>query len=311
MAGNSFKVFLNQNLVSKSEANVNLNTVAFKYAAMVFEGIRAYWNEEEAQLFVFRLSDHARRLEESTRAMRMDTKLTHADFSRAVLQLLDANAVRENVHVRQMVYVDGEGEMSARGPISHAVVVTPKGGWFPNQEAGIHACISSWQRITDYSMPPRIKCAANYQNGRLALLQAQLDGYDCAILLTSSGKVAEEARGCVFMVRNCQVVTPRITDSILESITRDTLITLFRDLWKIDVIQRDVDRTELYLAQEIFICGSGLEVLPIASIDRHQIGNGRPGELTKALREAYFKVVWGKEPSYKYWLTPVYAKHPD
>jgi branched-chain amino acid aminotransferase len=307
MSGDDLKVFLNEKLVCRPEANVNVDTVAFKYGAMVFEGIRAYWSEREQQLFVFRLEDHARRLEDSTRVMRFDTKLNRADFCRAVLQLLEANQIRQHAHIRQMLYVDGPGEMFQTGPVSHAITVTPKAGWFSGKEEGIHSCVSSWQRITDNSMPPRVKCAANYQNGRLALLQARLDGYDSAILLNASGKVAEEARGCIFVVKSGQIATPRVTNDILESITRATLIRLFRDLHNVEVMERDLDRTELYLAEEVFICGSGLEVAPVLSVDRHPINGGRPGEMTLAIRESYLKAARGEDTRYRDWITPVYA----
>lgn len=148
MAENSFKVFLNGDLVSHQQATVGVNTVAFKYGCMAFEGIRGYWNEREAQLYVFRLNEHSRRLKDSVRVMGMDTELDSMDFFQAVLHTLEANAVTENVHIRQMVYVLGEGEMFTSGPVGHAIVVTAKSGWFGKND-GVHACISNWQRITD------------------------------------------------------------------------------------------------------------------------------------------------------------------
>ena len=297
------KALHNDRLIPKDQTNVQLDTVAFKYAAMVFEGIRAYWNKKEERLFVFRLGDHARRLENSVRIMRMDTRLTAKDYSSAVLRVLEANAIRQDAHIRQMVYVDGPGEMFGTGPVSHSVVAVPKGRWFSEDEVGIHVCVSSWQRISDSSLPPRVKCAANYQNGRLALLQAREDGYDGAIVLNSLGKVSEEPRGCVFMVKGGRVSTPKVTNDILESITRDTLMVLFRNEQGVDVVERDIDRTELYLADELFICGSGLEVTPVLSIDRHQISSGKPGEMTSAIRESYLKVVHGELPQYRHWLS--------
>lgn len=299
------KALHNDRLIPKDQTKVQLDTVAFKYAAMVFEGIRAYWNEAEEQLFVFRLGDHARRLENSVRIMRMDTRLTAGDYSSAVLRVLEANAIRQDAHIRQMVYVDGPGEMFGTGPVSHSVVAIPKGRWFSEDEAGIHVCVSSWQRISDSSLPPRVKCAANYQNGRLALLQAREDGYEGAIVLNSFGKVSEEPRGCVFMVKGGRVSTPKVTNDILESITRDTLMALFRNEQGVDVAERDIDRTELYLADELFICGSGLEVTPVLSIDRHQISNGKPGEMTTAIRKSYLKAVHGELAQYRHWLSKV------
>ena len=299
------KALHNDRLIPKDQTKVQLDTVAFKYAAMVFEGIRAYWNETEEQLFVFRLGDHARRLENSVRIMRMDTRLTAEDYSSAVLRVLEANAIRQDAHIRQMVYVDGPGEMFGTGPVSHSVVAIPKGRWFSEDEAGIHVCVSSWQRISDSSLPPRVKCAANYQNGRLALLQAREDGYEGAIVLNSFGKVSEEPRGCVFMVKGGRVSTPKVTNDILESITRDTLMVLFRNEQGVDVAERDIDRTELYLADELFICGSGLEVTPVLSIDRHQVNKGKPGAMTTAIRKSYLKVVHGELAQYRYWLSKV------
>lgn len=299
------KALHNDRLIPKDQTKVQLDTVAFKYAAMVFEGIRAYWNETEEQLFVFRLGDHARRLENSVRIMRMDTRLTAGDYSSAVLRVLEANAIHQDAHIRQMVYVDGPGEMFGTGPVSHSVVAIPKGRWFSEDDAGIHVCVSSWQRISDSSLPPRVKCAANYQNGRLALLQAREDGYEGAIVLNSFGKVSEEPRGCVFMVKGGRVSTPKVTNDILESITRDTLMALFRNEQDVDVAERDIDRTELYLADELFICGSGLEVTPVLSIDRHQISNGKPGEMTTAIRKSYLKAVHGELAQYRHWLSKV------
>ncbi|MDE0432838.1 MAG: aminotransferase class IV [Bryobacterales bacterium] len=299
------KALHNDRLIPKDQTKVQLDTVAFKYAAMVFEGIRAYWNETEEQLFVFRLGDHARRLENSVRIMRMDTRLMAKDYSSAVLRVLEANAIRQDAHIRQMVYVDGPGEMFGTGPVSHSVVAIPKGRWFSEDDAGIHVCVSSWQRISDSSLPPRVKCAANYQNGRLALLQAREDGYEGAIVLNSFGKVSEEPRGCVFMVKGGRVSTPKVTNDILESITRDTLMALFRNEQDVDVAERDIDRTELYLADELFICGSGLEVTPVLSIDRHQISNGKPGEMTTAIRKSYLKAVHGELAQYRHWLSKV------
>jgi branched-chain amino acid aminotransferase len=305
MADVELKVFLNGRLVPKSAAAVGLDTVAFKYGAMVFEGIRAYWSETKGQLFVFRLEDHARRLEESVRVMRMETTLGSADYARAVVMVLRENGIRQTSHIRQMVYVDGPGEMFQTAPVSHAITVTPRAAWFAGKDGGIHACVSSWQRITDLSIPPRVKCAANYQNGRLSLLQARLDGYDSAILLNPAGKVSEEPRGCVFLARKGRISTPKTTNDILESITRDTLIRLFHDVFHREVEERDVDRTELYLADEVFVCGSGLEVVPVLSIDRHRIGNGKPGEITAAIRDAYLGIARGDDPRYGEWLTAV------
>lgn len=301
------KVFLNGELVPKDDARVSMDTVAFKYGAMVFEGLRGYWNEAHQELFVFRLNDHSRRLRNSVQVMRMETDLGEEDFSKAILKVLKANSIKGDVHIRQMVYVAGSGQMFETGPVGHAIVVNPNARWFSEEFQGIRACVSSWQRISDITMPPRVKCAANYQNGRLALLQARLDGYQAAILLNSAGKVAEEPRGCVFVRREGRLATPKITDGILESITRKTLIQLFRERLQMEVAERDIDRTELYLAEEAFVCGSGLEVTPLISIDGHVLGKGSPGEVTTTIREIYLAAARGELPEYRDWVTAVYG----
>lgn len=300
----TLKVLLNNRLLEKSEAVVNIDTVAFKYGAMVFEGLRAYWNDQTQQLNVFRLDDHARRLEKSVRVMRMETELIAQDYSAAVLRALQLNDVRTTSHIRQMVFVDGPGQAFVAGPVSHAVIVTPKGGWFDGKEFGIHSCFSSWQRISDNAIPPRVKCAANYQNARLALMQAHLDGYDSALLLNAAGKVSEEPRGCVFLCRDGEVMTPTVSSDILESITRATLIQLFREVHGVEVIEREINRTEFYVADEAFICGSGLEVAPILSIDHFPLGKGKAGELTLAIRDTYMKATRGEMSEYRDWVTP-------
>lgn len=302
----SEQVFLNGKMAPFSEASVSVYTAAFRFGATVFEGLRAYWNEEEDQLFVFRLQDHSRRLEESVKIMRLDTELVAADYTAAVLEALEANNVRTTAHIRQFVYLVATGEMSATGPVNHAVLVTPRGGWFGKD--GIHVRVSSWQRIPDTAMPPRVKCAANYQNGRMALLEAQTDGYDGTILLNNTGHVSEEARGCLFIRRHDRMITPSITSDVLESITRETLIELFSKELGMEVIERDVDRTELYTAQEVFLCGSGFEIIPVVSVDRIPIGDGKPGEITQQIRETYLGAARGHTKKYQDWLSPVYNR---
>ena len=309
MSGPCEKVFIDGKIVPFNDAVVSVYTLAFRFGAMVFEGLRSYWNETERELFVFRLHDHSRRLEESVKIMRMQTNLSAPDFSKAVLEVLRANNIQEGTHIRQFVYLTGTAEMSGKSPVNHAVVVTPKGGWFGKD--GINVRVSSWKRISDTAMPPRVKCAANYQNGRLALLEAHADGYDGAIFLNEMGHVSEEARGCLFLCKRDQVITPSVTSDILESITRETLIKIFCEELKIDVVEREVDRTELYTAQEIFLCGSGLEVVPVISVDHLPVGNGKPGKITSRISEIYARTVKGEIRKYRSWLNPVYNQNTE
>ena len=173
---------------------------------------------------------------------------------------------------------------------------------------GVSACVSSWRRISDDTVPPRLKAGANYQNSRLAQTEAKVDGYDTAIILNQRGTVAEGPGACLMMVRDGKLATPPVTAGILESITRTTLMHLAARELGMDVVEREIDRTELYVADEVFMCGSGLEVLPITSVDRIAVGNGTRGSLTKRIQDVYFAAARGEMPAYRSWLTPVYAK---
>jgi branched-chain amino acid aminotransferase len=172
---------------------------------------------------------------------------------------------------------------------------------------GVKVGISSWQRISDNVMPPRAKVAANYNNGRMAGTQGKLDGFDNVLMLTNHGYVSESPGSCFFMVRNGIPTTPAVTDSILESITRETVMQLFRESFGLQVVERNIDRTEVYCADEAFFCGSGQEVVPILSVDHHKLGAGGIGKLTKAMQDRYFAIVSGATSDHEEWLTPVYG----
>jgi branched-chain amino acid aminotransferase len=195
--------------------------------------------------------------------------------------------------------------MSSPGPIGWTVasLTRPPN---PAVKTGIHCGVTSWRRIADTSTPARVKATSNYSNGRLAGMQGKLDGYDNVLFLTQAGHVAESPGSCFMMVREGKLITPTVTSSILESITRATVMTLGQGITGREVIERDIDRTELYLADEAFFCGSGQEIQPILSMDRHEIGTGKPGPITQALQEQYFALVRGESNTHADWLTPVY-----
>lgn len=287
-------------------ATTHLMSPAMRYGLNVFEGLRAYWNDEEEQLYVFRLAEHMDRLMQSIRLLRFETDLTAAQVSAATLELLRAEEMRENCHVRATAYLDGIGEHHVTGPVSW-FVYAGKRPRSPKTTTGIAMHISSWRRMSDNSLPPRIKCGANYANARLARFQAQRDGYDDAIMLNEAGKIGEGPGACIFLVRNGRLVTPDVTSGILESITRDTLLAIAR-AEGIEVEERAVDRTEAYAADEIFLGGSAAEVLPVTSVDRIEIGSGAPGAITRRLQRAYFDAVEGRAFVERNWLTPVHAK---
>jgi branched-chain amino acid aminotransferase len=289
-------IHMNGTLVPYADAKVHIQSPGMKFGIGVFEGVRGYWNAKREQMFVFRLQEHLDRLQFSMRVMRMDHDLTNDRLTEATLEVIRANEFRADIHLRPFAWVDGQGDMLATGPVawSIAAVARPRS----KLTEGVSCAVSSWRRISDTAMPPRVKASGNYINSRLGAQQSQLDGYDT---------VAESYGSCFFMIRNGRPVTPNVTSSILESITRATLIDLLQEMTGREVEQRDIDRTELYDAEEAFLCGSSYEVQPILSIDRLDVGTGQVGALTRRLQQRYFDLVYGETNEHSDWLTPVYG----
>lgn len=298
-------LWLDGKLVSVNDAKINVLSPTSQYGLNVFEGIRCYWNEENRQLYAFRLADHYKRLKRSQRLLKMEDRYTADELRTALVETIQANEYREDISVRQTLFVDGLS-WASRGPVRMFVSPIPKSSTNPEyNKQGLNCCISSWQRIDDNTLSPRIKCGANYINSRMAQLEALDNGYDTVIFLNHRGSVAEGPGSCLFMVRDGTLITPLITDSVLESITRDTVIVLARELG-IEVAERTVDRTELYLCDEAFLCGSAMEIRPVVSVDKYKVGNGSAGAVTEILRAEYLKAVTGRLSSHPDWLTGVY-----
>jgi branched-chain amino acid aminotransferase len=268
--------------------------------------MRAYRGDTDEQLYVFRLREHLQRLQRSAKIARITLPADPARLEAETLEVIRANGLREDLHVRLIVFVDTEdGGLPSREPVGYVIAPIPTARYFDG--AGLHVQVSSWTRTADNAIPARVKAAANYQNSRLALLQAKTDGYDDAILLNSDGSVAEGPGYTIFLVRDDRPLTPPVTSNILEGVTRDTLLTLFRESLGVEVEQREVDRTELYVADEAFFAGTAAEVTPILSIDRRPVGDGAMGPLTAKVREAYFHAVRTGSAPHPEWRTPVYA----
>ena len=304
MAGDhdGLTVYFNGEYVPWAAAKVHVFAPVIKYGAGVFEGICAY--PSASGMNVFRLDAHLARLEYSQRVMRFERVFSAEEMVEPVLEVVRRNAFTETVHLRPTVYVDGAGESGSLGPIGVYVTGVP----VPRSakvEAGCRVQVSSWQRLADVSMPTRVKANANYNNSRFASVQARNDGYDTAVMLNAKGHVAEGPGMCIFMVRGGRLVTPSITSSILESVTRDTVLTLGRDELGLEAEERDVDRSELYAADELFFCGTAWEVTPIVAVDGLNVGDGAPGPVTRKLQAAYFDLVEGRTADARGWLTPV------
>ncbi len=293
------KIWMNGSLVPQAEAVLPVNSAAVFYATNVFEGLRAYWNAEDGELYCFRLEEHFTRFRESMKMMRFEISYSDADLYEAVREVLAGNEVREDVHMHMVAYVAGSG-LDATTPTG--LYINPRRRPRIEEGSGIRCCISSWARTSDNAIPIRLKSGSNYQNGRLATLQANADGYHQPILLNKDGHVAEGTGATLFMVRKGRLVTPPVTADILESITRTTLIeSICPELFGMGVVEREIDRTELYVADEAFFCGSGYEITPIVSIDQFPLGDGQVGPITRRLSRAYLDIVRGVDKRYPEW----------
>jgi branched-chain amino acid aminotransferase len=289
------------------EATVHVTDLAWSTVGAVFEGIRGYWNEEQQELYVFRLQEHMDRLIDSMKLVRLPRDYAADELIEASVALLRANDTREDTYIRPLAYSqNSSGKRLSDTAVDLGLLINthPMASQLTSGDA-IKVKVSSWTRISDTVMPPRIKNISNYRNGQLATMEAKADGYDNALLLSPQGKVSEAPGACVMMVRKGQLVTPPVTDGILESITRDAILTMARESLGADVVERSIDRTELYLADEVFLCGTAFEVTPVVEVDRYQVGNGEIGELTGSLQQLYDDVLRGREDRYAAWRTPV------
>lgn len=303
------RIWRNGELVPWAEARVHVSAVGHSSVASFFEGIKAYWNPDRQELYVFRLGEHMERLVQSARMMRVDLAYDAAQLEQAVVELLRANRAHADVYVRPWVFAAGlVREMSVpEGSATECVI----DHWpFTSRmltERGFRCCISTWTRLSDRMMPPRIKAFSNYHNSRLAVVEARHNGYDAPIFLNHRGTVAEGPGACLAMIRKGRMVTPPVTGSILESITRATLLELVPERLGIEVEEREIDRTELYVADEAFFLGTGWEITPIYSVDGIPVGEGRMGPVTSRIDHLYHDVVRGRLGGYEHWLTPVWA----
>ncbi len=293
-------------ILNVNDAKINILSPTSQFGLNVFEGIPCYWNDEQKQLYAFRLDEHYDRLIRSARLIQMNTPYSKEQLKQAFIDTIKANEYDENLSVRQTLFVDGFGSWGSEDPVDMFIAPIPKGKISSEyNKKGLNCCITSWRRISDNTLSPRIKCGANYINSRVGQREALRNGYDTCIFLNEYGKVAEGPGSCFFMVVNGSLITPMLTDSVLESITRDTIIKLAREM-NIPVIERTIDRTELYTCNEAFLCGSAMELTPIYSIDRYLLGNGTIGDITAKLHMAYHETVCGMNAHKEEWLTPIY-----
>lgn len=289
------------------QAAVHVTFVGWPAINAVFEGIRGYWNARKESLYIFRLQEHMARLDRSMRLQRMAPSYSAAQLTEALLELCRTNVARGDVYLQPLAFMTGASWGSrAFADQKPEIMITmrPSDTTLLSGHA-ITAGVSSWTRISDESLPPRIKALPNYANSRLASNEASRHGYDAPIFLNTHGKVAESSGSCIFIVRDGVAITPPTTASILESITRDAIIELLSDGLNVPVLERDVDRTELYIADEAFLCGTAMEITPIKMIDAYPTGTGAMGPTTQRLERLFHDVVRGEDDRYARWLTKV------
>lgn len=297
-------VWFDGKFVKWEDAKIPVFTHSLHYGTSVFEGIRGY--AANGNVFVFRLKEHMERLRRSAEVYSFTLNHSPEDLCRAVVELLKENKMKQSVYIRPLTFVGLHGidlNVTKNSPTHTVIIAFPFEKYFKGE--GIRACVSSWRRIHDSSTPPLSKAAGNYLNSILATQESKRNGYDESILLDLSGNVSEASGENIFLIRNKKIYTPYFADSALEGITRDTAITIARDMGYV-VAERSIPRAELYMADEIFLTGTAAEIVPVTSIDGHQIGDGREGPVSKSIRETYAKTVTGGVKQYMDWLTPVW-----
>jgi len=301
--------FFKGEFVPLEEAKVSIMTHALNYGTGCFEGIRAYWNQDEEQLYVFRLGEHYERLHKNCRILFLDLPYSVTELNDLTVKLLRMNEHREDTYVRPLSYKATEGiGVRLHDLEDDFAIFTLAFGRYIESEEGARVCVSSWRRISDSAIPPRAKVTGAYVNSALCKTEAALNGFDEAIVLSQDGHVSEGSAENLFIVRSGKLVTSPVSEDILEGITRATIMELARAEMGLEVVERKIDRTELYVAEEAFFCGTGVQVAAIVEIDHRKVGTGKIGPVVSGLRDLYFDVVRGKVQKYAEWCTPVYAK---
>lgn len=299
--------FFEEKIVPIDQAKIDIRTNALQYGTGVFEGIRSYWNEKTKTSYVFRMEDHYRRLIINSRIMMIEIKYSIKELCDITIELLKKEMYTEDCYIRPFAYNSGLdiGPKLIGNKQNLFIYSIPLGEYLDTSRA-ISVCISSWERISDNAIPPRAKISGSYVNAALQKTEALLNGFDEALVLTADRKhVSEGSAMNIFMVKNGTLITPPVTDDILEGITRDTVIKLAREDENIKVIERSIDRTELYTSDELFFCGTGAQISPIGYVDKRPVGNGEMGPITKRLQNLYFRLVKNEVSKYSDWCQKV------
>ena len=299
--------FFGGEFVPIEKAKVSIMTHAFNYGTGCFEGIRGYWNEEEEQLFVFRLREHYERFHRSCRILLIELPYSVEQLGEITLEILRKEDARTDTYIRPLAYKATEGiGVRLHDLDDEFTLFTVPFGKYIEKEEGANVCVSSWRRINDNAVPARAKITGSYINSAFSKTEAMLNGFDEAIVLTSDDHVSEGSAENLFIVRDGVLITAPVTEDILVGITRATIMQIAREKLGLETVERKIDRTELYVADEAFFCGTGVQVVAITTIDHRPVGAGKLGPIVKSIRDLYFDIVRGKVEEYRHWCTPVY-----
>lgn len=300
-------VYLDGEIKRYGDARLGLMTHALHYGTGVFEGIRGYWGPEHEQLFILKLREHYARMQRSVKVLKLKIPITLDELCSTSVELVRKNQFRQDIYIRPFAFKSSEeiGVRLHNLKDSFAIYVTPYGNYV-DIERGIRCMVSSWRRIDDNAAPPRAKITGIYVNSALAKTEAMENGFDEAIMLTHDGHVCEGSAENIFVIREGTVYTPPTSDNILEGLTRLGMMELLKKELDMEVVERSLDRSELYMADEVFLCGTGAQISPVIEIDHRPIGEGSVGPVVSRLQTLYFDVVRGGNQKYRHWLTPVY-----
>jgi branched-chain amino acid aminotransferase len=303
--------FFGGRIVPYSEAKVGILTHALNYGTAVFGGLRGYWNDDEKQLFVFRPVDHFRRFLQSGKLLCMEIPYSAEDLVASLTELMRKENYQEDCYIRPLAYFSDEiiGVRLHDVTTSISIVAIPFGRYVANEEC-MHVTFSSWRRVDDNVIPARGKIAGAYVNSAFSKTDALRSGFDEVLVLNQDGHISEGSAANFFLMRNGVWATPPITDNVLEGITRRTIMQIMHDEFGWEVVERRIDRTEIYIADEAFLCGTGVQISAIARVDHRNVGTGQLGQSTARLRDIYSDIVHGRVAKYRGWCHPIYEKTP-
>ncbi len=300
--------YFQKSIVPLAEAKLGVRTHAFNYGTAVFEGIRGNWNADDGELYLFRVREHYQRLRKSCRILRIDLPYSDDELCELTQQVVAKCGYAEDVYVRPLAYKSGEviGPRVNDVDSDFLIYVIPLGAYL-DADAGIRCCTSTWRRVDDTSIPARAKVTGIYVNSSLAKTEALENGFDEAIMLNADGHVSEGSGENIFLVRDGKLITPPVSDNVLEGITRDAVARLAAEELGVPTIERQIDRSELYICDECFMTGTAAHVSPVIEVDRRPVGEGSVGPITAQLQKLYFAAIQGRLPKYRDWVTPVAA----